>query len=141
MRGERRLTLIQGLRCSFHKSICLLVPRNRVALRFVSSGKEWIDMRKTGVVKRALPVLGSEDRIILMHWGLSEEPRLQNVARVDRHGNVLWKAELPGEAARDCFVSLEARLGGFLARTYTGKHASFDADGRISDSRPAILAT
>ena len=86
-------------------------------------------MRKQAAVNRAFSVGGSTDRVVLFNWGSSDEARLQNVARVDRHGNVVWRADLPGNAANDCFVSLEAQGELFVARTYSRQVACFDEYG------------
>lgn len=66
---------------------------------------------------------------MLLFWGLSEERRLRNVVRLDRDGLVKWRAELPGEAERDCFVRLERKGDAFVARTYAGHEVRFDNDG------------
>ena len=79
-------------------------------------------------VKSAFPIAGSEDRMVLFSWTLSDEPRLQNVARLDRQGIVLWRAELPGDAAHDCFVSLQRAGGRFVARTYSGRELELDVE-------------
>lgn len=111
--------------------------RRRPVLRIVSRGGEWLDVRKTVVVKSSLPVPGSKDRIVLLFWSLSDEPRLRNVARIGPDGLVQWRASLPGAADHDCFVSLGQRNGQFLARTYAGYELLFDADGRPIEERLA----
>lgn len=87
-------------------------------------------MRKQGLFKSSLPIPGSDDRIVLMFWATSDEARFQNVVRVDRDGTVKWSAELPGNAERDCFVSLRRRDDVYVARTYSGHEICLDANGR-----------
>lgn len=104
---------------------------HRPVLRIVARGGERIDVPRSGAVKTSLHVAGSDDRIVLLSWGANADPRLRNVARVAPGGALKWRASLPGQAERDCFVSL-ARSGElFVARTYTGEEARFDADGEM----------
>lgn len=102
----------------------------RPILRVVVCAMERVEVRKQGVVKTSYAIDGSDDRIVLLFWGLSDEPRLRNVARVDGNGFVQWRAELPGNTARDCFVSLTRRGDTFQAQTYAGHEAAFDIEGR-----------
>ena len=101
----------------------------RPVLRIVAQGVEWLDVRSSAAVKTSLAVPGSDDRIVLLFWSLSTEPRFRNVARIDPQGFLKWRASLPGETQRDCFVSLERCGEAFLARTYAGHELRFDADG------------
>lgn len=95
---------------------------------------ERIDVRKQGAVKTSLAIDGSDDRVVLLFWGLSKERRLRNIARVDEGGLVRWRADLPGDAEHDCFVSLARRGEAFSARTYAGHETSFDANGRLIET-------
>ena len=80
-------------------------------------------------VSRKFPVTGSTDQVILFSWGADPQPLKRNVARVDCHGNVVWRAELPGNARNDCFNSLAQDGDGFVARTYSEWAVYLDADG------------
>lgn len=97
-------------------------------------------MRKFGTVKTTYPLADTDDRLLLLFWGLSGEARFRNVVRVDRHGNVLARAELPGDAARDCFISLEQRGAGFVARTFSGQVGHLDRYGRARPSEDLVRA-
>ena len=57
-------------------------------------------------VLRSFPLDGSEDRMVLLSWSIDPEPVQRNVARVDRHGNVIWRAEMPTTRSSDCFNAL-----------------------------------
>ena len=103
--------------------------RENAPLRVVPSNREWLDVRKFGTVKTTYPLADTDDRLLLLFWGLNGEARFRNVVRVDLHGNVLSRAELPGDAPRDCFVSLEQLDGGFVARTFSGRVGMLDAQG------------
>ena len=83
-----------------------------------------------GAVKTRLQLAGTKDRIVLFFWSLSKEARYSNVARVDSKGHVLWRAVVPGGAARDCFVSLKRDGSVFVAETFSGLQVRLDADGR-----------
>ena len=87
-------------------------------------------MRKEKV-NRAIALPGSDDRVVLFSWSTNPEPRQRNVARVDRHGNVVWRAELPGDATSDCFVHLAQDGDHFVARTYAGWILAVGADGQM----------
>lgn len=127
-----------GLVVSFWNTNAQSVPRRIRPLRVVLPNREWIDVRKFGVVKTTFPLAGSDERLLLLFWGLSVEPRFENLVRVDRHGNVLWRAELPGDAPRDCFVGLEQRIDGFVARTFSGRTVRLDEQGQASRSERPI---
>ena len=86
-------------------------------------------------VARTFDIDGSADRVVLFSWSESTEPRRRNLARVDRHGNVVWRAELPGEATHDCFNRLTRDGGGFVAQTFSGWAVRLDANGRVLDSQ------
>ena len=87
-------------------------------------------MREQVTIKSSFTVSGSGDRIVLMFWATSAEHRFQNIARVDRDGAVKWRAALPGDGERDCFVCLTRDGDAFTARTYAGHVIAFDAEGR-----------
>ncbi len=86
-------------------------------------------MRASGRVARKFPIAGGSDRLVLFSWSANPEPLQRNVARVDHHGNVIWRAELPGDAVSDCFVSLAALGEEFVATTYSGRAVRLDANG------------
>ena len=112
------------------------MARKLAPLRVILPNREWIDVRKFGTVKTSLPLADTDDRLLLLFWGQSGEPRFQNVVRVDPHGNVLWRAELPGDAKNDCFVSLERMDSGFVARTFSGRIGHLDLHGRVRHPAP-----
>ena len=68
------------------------MSRPRALLRIVLPRKEWVDMRSVKV-NRAVPIDGSGDRVVLFSWGVDPAPLQRNVARVDVHGNVVWRTE------------------------------------------------
>lgn len=86
-------------------------------------------MRKEKI-SRQFSIAGSTDRVVLFSWAADPEPLKRNVARVDRHGNIVWRAELPGKATRDCFNALARDGDGFVARTFSEWAVHLDADGR-----------
>ncbi len=92
-------------------------------------------------VARKLPVPGTPDRVVLLSWSASREPLNQNVMRVDRHGNVAWRASLPGKAKSDCFVRLAADDDHFLATTYSGWVVRLDAEGQVQSISREPAAT
>lgn len=114
-----------ALRCQFHP-----MARKRNALRIVLPHGEWIDMQREKV-KRTLPVAGTTDRVVLFSWSANSEPRNRNIARVDRHGNVVWRAELPESANSDCFNGLAPDGAGFVLHTFSGRSIRVDAGGRV----------
>ena len=85
-------------------------------------------------VARTFDVDDFGDRIILFSWAESTQPRRRNLVRVDRYGNVVWRAELPGEAVHDCFNRLTREGDTFIARTFSGWTVRLDADGHVLDS-------
>ena len=97
-------------------------------------------MRNAGRVQRSLAVTGSSDRIVLLSWAAEPEPLIRNLARVDRHGNVVWRAELPGKAASDCFVDLRADGELYVARTFSEWELRLDAAGEVQgvERAPAV---
>jgi len=49
--------------------------------------------------------------------------RERNLVRVDEHGDVMWRAELPAGTGADCFVdlrSIDAPAGEVTATTWSG---------------------
>lgn len=110
--------------------------RARNALRLVLPDREWIDMAGQRV-NRAFSLRNSDDRVVLFSWAADPRPLRRNVVRVDRHGNVVWRAALPGLAVRDCFVSLERDGEFFVAGTYSRWSVRLDSDGSVRDARPA----
>ena len=111
----------------------------RPFLRVCRQGEEWIDVRVSGRVKTSIPVSAAGDRILLLHWGTSVEPRLQNVARVDAFGFVSWRLELPGDADHDCFVRLERAGNDLRAYTHSGRTVHFDSNGMVGNSELAKM--
>ena len=91
-------------------------------------------------VARKFLIEGSTDRLLLMSWACSLEPRRNNVVRVDRHGNVVWRAELPSGPTADCFNALEREGERFIARTYSGWTVHLDASGRVLESGRTRMA-
>lgn len=86
-------------------------------------------------VNRSLPIEGTRDRVVLFSWSTSREAKKRNLVRLDSDGTVVWRAELPGEAASDCFNSLARDGDGFVARTYSEWVVRLDADGRVRHKR------
>ena len=87
-----------------------------------------LDMGTMTGAKTVLP-LKSGERIVLFYWSISEDPRLRNLMRVDRDGNSVWQADLPGSSKHDCFIKLNRQGSGFLAETFCGHLLHLDADG------------
>ena len=101
--------------------------------------REALDVSQPGRVKRALKVDNSDDRVILLNWGIEDAPRLCNIARIDRHGAVVWRVALPDDSQPDCFVALRREQDLFVGRTYTGRDVHFDVAGRHV-SEPLLTA-
>ena len=127
------------MRVSAPKWDCYKAPmaRNRIALRVVYPHGEWIDMRAERVL-RSFPIEGTDDRVVLFSWSTNPEPLQHNVARVDRHGNVAWRAELPTGPKSDCFNALARDGDGFVASTFSGKSIWLSADGRVERVTRAV---
>ena len=87
-------------------------------------------VRKPVLFKSSLPIQGLDDRLVLMFWATSREHRFRDVAWVERNGSIKWRAQLPGNAERDCFVCLNRNGDVYVARTYAGHVVAFDAEGR-----------
>lgn len=85
----------------------------------------------SGRVARKLPIAESTDRVLLLSWSTATEPLKRNVLRIDQGGGVVWRAELPGKAASDCFVRLASAGREFLATTYSGWIVRLNADGQV----------
>lgn len=90
-------------------------------------------MREVGRVKTAITVPGSGDRVVLLHWSADDTPRLRNILRLDAAGAVVWRADLPGHAGHDCFVSLRRDGRHLIARTYTGLEARLTDEGSVAE--------
>ena len=86
-------------------------------------------------VARTFEIDGSSDRVVLFSWSASPEPRRHNVARIDLHGNVVWRAELPSQATHDCFNRLERDGATFVAQTYSEWTVRLDTNGRVLDTQ------
>ena len=82
-------------------------------------------------VLRSFPLDGSEDRMVLLSWSIDPEPVQRNVARVDRHGNVIWRAEMPTTRSSDCFNALARDGEGFVARTFSGQSVWIGVNGEV----------
>lgn len=91
-------------------------------------------------VHRTLTVADSGDRIVLFSWAADPAPLKRNLARVDEHGNVVWRAQLPDKAPNDCFVGLKRVGDRLLARTFSGWVVSLGFDGeQLSVAREAAV--
>lgn len=106
------------------------MTRARTQLRLILPHREWVDTRSVAI-RRTFRVGDFGDRVVLFAWSADPEPRKRNVARIDRHGNVAWRAELPGNGARDAFVSLVLDGDTFVARTYYDWEVRFNSDGEV----------
>jgi len=58
--------------------------------------------------------------------------RVRNLLRVDRAGNVIWRAELPDREPTDSFTAFEIRDGAVSASTWSGHRVLIEmSSGRI----------
>lgn len=86
-------------------------------------------------VNRTFAVDGTTDRVVLFSWSADPARLKRNVARLDRNGNVLWRAELPPQSTQDCFNRLERCEDGFIARTFSEWAVWLDDDGTTLQMR------
>lgn len=65
---------------------------------------------------------------VLYDWMADDVQDGRNLMRVDRDGNVLWKASPVDTGGRDCFVHLEWDGQTLLANTFSCYRVSIDPD-------------
>jgi hypothetical protein len=91
-----------------------------------------IDQVKTDSV---LPLGNSDDAIVLLDR-MARKGRFPNLLRIDRNGEILWRAELPSSSdPNEAYVSVEVEGDTIRANSWSGYRVRLSADsGRIAES-------
>jgi len=85
-------------------------------------------------VNGALPIDNGSECVILLDPDASKEQTFDNLLRVGRDGNVVWKAELPQD--HDAYVSFHRTPEGLVANSWSGYRVRLDlATGKIIEKQ------
>jgi outer membrane protein assembly factor BamB len=113
-----------------------LVDDQLVVKDIITDATVWQGKPEGYPVETIVPLVNSDDCIVLYHYMSGHKRFFQNLVRCRHDGTIVWRAELPDAAIGDVYVSVGLRDGQLVANSWSCYLVVLDPEtGQILSTR------